>query len=271
MPTTWQEVWDILYAFLTTTGVRLLVALLIVFVGFFVTKKFTKGLRNGKFFKHLDISVRGFLASFLNIVLKILIVLTAVAYMGVPMTSVVAAIGSCGLAIGLALQGSLANLAGGVLILAFKPFKVGDSIEAQGVSGTVREITVLYTHLTTADNRHVVIPNGELSNAKVINFSVEDRRRMDIVVGASYKSNPDTVRGVLLELAKKDARVLADPAPVVNVNSYGDSAINYTLRVWTMSVDYWGVNADLTNAIKAEFDNAGVEMPYPQLDVHIDK
>ncbi len=268
---TWEELWGIILNFLTTTGIKLVVALLLVIIGFFITNKLTKGIKSGKIFRRVDNGVRGFLASFAAIVLKVLIVLTAVAYMGVPMTSVVAAIGSCGLAVGLALQGSLANLAGGILILAFKPFQVGDFVDADGVSGTVTSVTVLYTHVLTADGLHVVIPNGELSNAKVVNYSIENTRRMDIQIGASYDSAPETVRKVLLDVAMRDDRVLKSPAPVVNVASYDSSEIVYTLRMWANTDVYWDVHNETKNMLKAEFDKAGIEMAFPQLDVHIDR
>ena len=267
----WEEIWKIVLEFLTTTGIKLVVAALIVIVGFWIVKKLVKLLTKAKFYQSLDPSAGRFIFGFVKIALQVVIALTAVAYLGIPMTNIIAVLGSCGLAIGLALQGSLSNFAGGLLLLIFKPFKTGDYIEASGVGGTVRDVTILYTHLTTPDNRHVVIPNGELSNEPIVNYSAEDTRRMDISIGASYNASPALVRSTLLELARADERVLDTPAAVVNVASYGDSAINYTLRLWVKSEHYWDVYNDINNAIKDKLDSKGIEIPFPQIDVHIDK
>ena len=256
-------------SFALTAGGRILAAAVILIVGFLVVGKVLKTLEKSRAFAKMDKTPRTFLIGFLNVVLKALLILTAATILGVPMTNIVAIVGSCGLAVGLAMQGSLANLAGGLMILIFKPFKVGDFIEANGFMGTVESISVLYTELVTPDNRKVVAPNGSLSNATVVNYSAKDTRRMDFDVSVSFGSDADAVRKALLDLASSAEGVLGDPAPAVNISAYNESSVTFTLRVWVDSAKYWDVHFALRNGAEKALADNGVKIPFPQLDVHV--
>lgn len=258
-----------LITFATTKGLDLVGALLVIIIGFSISGKFCKLLRKVKSFSQIDPTAQTFIVGTLNVLLKAIVLLIAIDMMGVPMTNIVAIVGSCGLAIGLALQGSLSNFAGGVMIILFKPFKQGDFIESNGVTGTVQEVTILYTRLTTPDNKLIVIPNGSLSNAIVTNYSVSETRRLDVTIGVSYDSDLEKVKAALLEMAAANDKILTDPAPTSNVTGYGDSAINVGLRVWMKNADYWDVHFALHNALKAKFDEKSISIPFPQVDVHV--
>ena len=256
--------------FATTAGIRLIGAVLIVVIGIILTSKLSKLLKKRMSTK-LEKSVCDFVSSFVSIALNAVIILTAANYLGVPMTNLVAIVGSCGLAVGLALQGSLSNLAGGIMILIFKPFKDGDFVSINGLDGTVKEITILYTYLTTPDKKTIIIPNSTASNASVTNFSMEQYRRVDVPVGVSYKSDVNEVRRVLLDFVKDVEFVEKDPAPVVVISAYADSSINFTIRVWTENAHYWDVMGSINYGLQKVLADNGIEVPYPQLDVHLDK
>jgi small conductance mechanosensitive channel len=185
------------------------------------------------------------------------------------MTSVVALLASAGLAVGLALQGSLANLAGGVLIMALRPFRVGDFIEAAGYSGTVEQIQIFYTYLRTPDNRRVIIPNAQLSNSSGINYSTNPTRRLDFIFSTSYDSDINTVKEVLSRVTGEHPSVLEDPKPQIVLGEHGDSGLNYFVRVWVDRTDYWPTRFDILEKVKIEFDKAGIEIPYQQIDIHV--
>ncbi len=258
--------------FASTAGLRLVGAILILFVGFKLCKWVLNLLKKTKAFSKMDGGVQTFLVSLLNIVLKIMIVLSSVSLLGVPMTNFVALLASAGVAIGASLQGSLSNLAGGIMILIFKPFKVGDYIDTAEGSGTVTEVTILYTILTTPDNRRIVIPNGAISNEAITNYSYHDVRRLDLTFSVSYDADIEVVKNLLLEKAKTHALVLTEPdVPFCRLTEHGQSSLNFALRVWVKSEDYWQVNFDLKEEIKKSLDEKGIEIPYPQLDVHLDK
>ncbi|MBQ8857963.1 MAG: mechanosensitive ion channel family protein [Lachnospiraceae bacterium] len=218
-----------------------------------------------------DTGLIQFLDSLVKYGLYIILALTILQRFGVQTTSIVAAIGSVGVAIGLALQGSLSNFAGGVIILLLKPFKVGDYVIQGSLEGTVSEIQLFYTTLTTGDNRKIVIPNGQLADNSLINATAADTRRLDIKVGISYKSDVKLAKDILLKLGNGDADTLkeGDKAPMAAVDELGDSAVNMLLRVWTPTDKYWDVKFRLTEAVKASFDEAGIEIPFNQLDVHL--
>lgn len=259
-----------LVEFAMTAGVRLVGAILIVIIGFTVISKIIKAIKRSKRNEKLDKSALDFILSFVGIALKIIVALTAANYLGVPMTNVVAIIGSCGLAVGLALQGSLSNLAGGIMILIFRPCKDGDYINVNGLEGTVKEITILYTYLTTPDNKTVIIPNATISNSSITNYSTQENRRVDVTIGVSYKNDVLKVRELLLNYANGIPNIVKAPEPAV-VISYGDSSINFTIRVWAKTADYWTVAGDINYGLQKLFADNGIEIPYPQLDVHIDK
>ena len=248
--------------------VKFAVTLLIIVVGFLLTKLFMKLLRRGKLFNKLDPSVRGFLDSALNILLKLIVVVAAITYAGVPMASVIALIGSMGVAIGLALQGGLSNVAGGVLILVNRPFKVGDFIKVGEFEGVVQEISLFYTTVRSYDGKKIVIPNGTVTSSVVVNNFAEETRRADLSFSVAYSSDIDLVKRVLLDTAKANGRVLADPEPRAVMTEHADSALKFALRVWVKSEDFWEVQFELTEQVKKEFDRAGIEIPFPQVDVH---
>ena len=220
---------------------------------------------------HADTGLVQFLDSLVKYGLYILLALTILQRFGVQTTSIVAAIGSVGVAIGLALQGSLSNFAGGVIILLLKPFKVGDYVIQGSLEGVVSEIQLFYTTLTTGDNRKIVIPNGQLADNSLINATAAETRRVDIKVGISYNSDVKLAKDLLLKLGNEDADTLKEEgnAPMAAVEELGDSAVNMLLRVWTTTDKYWDVKFRLTEAVKASFDEAGIEIPYNQLDVHL--
>lgn len=268
-----KEIISNIFGFITdlimSFGVKLLAAALVLFIGFKLTKWLINRIVNGKGFHKMDPGVQSFIKSLLNILCKALIILTSASILGIPMTNFVAAIGSIGLAIGLAMQGSLSNVAGGIMILIFHPFGIGDFITASGISGTVKEITILYTMIDTVDNVRVVIPNGELSNATVQNVSFNDTRRCDLTVGISYSSNADLAVKLLTDMANDCEMVLKDKDIFCKVTSLDDCSVAVTLRVWVNSGDYWTVRHDFTKKAKELFDSNNIEIPFPQLDVHV--
>lgn len=265
---TWEDVGNKLLGFLTDFGGKLIIALIVLFLGFWLVRLLVKCLGKSKLMKK-DPTVAKFLSGALRISLNTLVVVTVIAILGVPMSSVIAVIASAGVAIGLALQGALSNFAGGIMILLFRPFRIGDFIDAGGFSGTVKEIGIFYTVLTTPDNREVTIPNGTITGASVVNYSVNDSRRVDLSVSVAYGSDVDRVRAVLLEEAGKHAAVQSDPAPFVRLSKQNDSSLDFTVRVWTKKEDYWAVYFDLLEAIQKRLDAEGIEIPFPQLDVHV--
>ena len=251
-------------------GLRLIIALLIVAIGFKIAKTIIKKIEKGKGFQRIDKSAQSFIKSFISITLKILILIIAASILGVPMTSMVAVLGSLGLAIGLALQGGLTNVAGGVLLLLFKPFIVGDYITTEnGHEGTVVKIDIFYTTLRKADNTKIVVPNGALSNEAIYDVSHYPTRRVDLTFSTSYKDDINSVIRILKEVASRHELVLDDPAPFAALKTHGASSLDFVLRVWTAKDNYWTVYFDLCAAVKEEFDLRGIEIPYPQMDVHI--
>ena len=244
-------------------GSRVLLALITLAVGWWLINRLTAKLGNLLALRKADLALQGFISSLANIILKVLLVVSVASMIGIQTTSFVAAIGAAGLAIGLALQGSLANFAGGVLILLFRPFKIGDWIEAQGISGTVDSIQIFHTVLRTGDNKTVIVPNGNLSNGIITNYNRQPTRKVVFDVGVDYDADLQKVREVLLMLAD-DPRVLKDPAPVVVVSALGESAITMSLRVWVDTPNYWDVlfmfNEHARDRLRAE----GVDIPFPQ-------
>lgn len=253
----------------TTYLFKVLIALLIIFVGLRLVKVLIKAVNKTHAYQKLDDAVRSFLNSFIRIALYVILFITAATELGVPATSFVTALASCGLAIGLALQGSLSNLAGGLMILIFKPFKMGDYIVSGAYEGTVKEINVLYTVLVTPDNKTVTIPNGTISNAPVVDVTGNATRRVDVAVGVSYGSDLDKALELLAGLARDSGYALEDPAPAAVIDSYGDSAVNLVLRFWVNTPDFWNAKFFVQKRVKSIFDENGIEIPFPQMDVHI--
>lgn len=264
-----EKILNDLVALIVPVAKDLVAAVLVFFIGFKIVNFISKRIRNGKILKNIDPSAASFIASFLSISLKIVIIVTIIAILGVPMSSVVALIASAGVAIGLAVQGALSNLVGGIMILFFRPFRVGDYIEAQSASGTVRDISVFYTILETPDNKVITVPNGGLTNSVITNYSVKDTRRVDVVFNADYKHDSDEVKAIMLKVASNCELALKDPAPVAVMSDCVDSGITYTLRVWSNNADYWTVREELVSGVRKAFKDANIEIPYPQVDVHI--
>ncbi len=255
--------------FLATGGLKLMTSLVLLIVCWKLIGFIMKLIRSNKNFSKIDEGAKGFILTCVSIVLKAILILTVAANLGIPMTNVVAIVGSCGLAIGLALQGSLSNFAGGIMLLIFRPFHTGDYIEATGKEGTVTAITLMSTTLNTPDNKLVVIPNGTLINAVITNFSAEENRRVDLDFSVAYGTDAERVKKILLVLAEQHELVLDTPAPFARMTNQGDSALVFTLRVWCKKEDYWTVRFDLLEQVKAAFDKLNIEIPFPQMDVHM--
>lgn len=249
---------------------KLTLAVITLLVGWWLISRLTSSIGRMLEARKVDRALSSFISSLVSIVLRILLLISVASMIGVETTSFIAMIGAAGLAIGLALQGSLANFAGGVLIMLFRPFRAGDWIEAQGVSGSVDSIQIFHTTLKTADNKVVIVPNGALSNGHITNYSREPRRRADINIGIDYSSDIKKAREVLLEIAQ-DPRVHVEPAPVVFVTGLGDSAVNLSLRVWVATGDFWPVTFSFTELAKERLTEAGIGIPFPQRVVHLVK
>ena len=249
-------------------GSRVLLALVTLAIGWWLINRVTSKLAHLLALRKADQALQGFISNLANIILKILLVVSVASMIGIQTTSFVAAIGAAGLAIGLALQGSLANFAGGVLILLFRPFKIGDWIEAQGVSGTVDSIQIFHTVLRTGDNKTVIVPNGNLSNGIITNYNRQPTRKVVFDVGVDYDADLQKVREVLLTLAD-DPRVLKDPEPVAVVTALGDSAITVSLRVWVNTPDYWDVLFMFNERSRDRLKAAGVDSPFPQRVIRV--
>jgi len=267
--------WDEVIVMLKTTGldfaINLLTAVVIFYVGRIIVRLLTRGMRKVMEKQDVDKTLVSFVSNLVGMVLLIFVIIAAVSALGIQTTSFIAVIGAAGLAIGLALQGSLSNFASGVLIVLFRPYKVGDWIEAAGVSGSVEEVQILTTVLKTGDNKQVIVPNSQVMNSIITNYSANDKRRVDMIVGVSYEDDLDRVRDTLEELVAADDRILDDPPCTIAVSELADSSVNFVVRPWAATADYWGVKFDLTEAIKKRFDKDGISFPFPQQDVHLYK
>lgn len=248
---------------------KVVLALVTLVVGFWLANKIAKALAKLLEIRKIDQTLQRFLGNFVSTGIKILLLISVASMVGVETTSFVAALGAAGLAVGLALQGSLSNFAGGVLILFFKPFRVDDVIEAQGFLGRVKEIQIFNTIITTLDNQRVVIPNGILSNGPIKNIFAEKTRRVDITFGISYEDDIRQAKAIIADVLKADERILKEPDFEIYVSAHADSSINLLVRSWALSEDYWGVYFDLHEKVKYAFDENKVTIPFPQRDVHI--
>lgn len=250
-------------------GPGILLALITLFIGLWIIRIVSKSILKAMVKANVDESLHKFLGSLINMLLKALLLISVASMLGFEATSFIAILGAAGLAVGLALQGSLSNFAGGVLLLLFKPFKVGDAIDAQGFVGKVHAIHVLNTIVKTFDNKTIIIPNGALANGSVTNFSTENTRRVDMSFGIGYGDDIKKAKDILQKLIDADERVLKDPASLVVVGELGDSSVNFTVRVWCEAVNYWGIYFDMQEKVKLEFDQQGISIPFPQHDVHV--
>ena len=252
-------------------GLKLIVFALILIIGFKIVKVLIKLLKKGKGFNKLEKSVQTFLVSFISISLKCIVFVTALGYIGIPMTSLITLFGTASLAIGLAMQGGLTNMVGGLMILIFKPFKVGDWIESNSISGSVEEITIFYTILKTLDCTRVVMPNGDLANSNIKNFSANSKRKLCLDFSVSYNSDIDKVKDVIGKVIEQEELILKDEEVFIRLTEHSDSALKFTVRVWTLNKDFWTVKFNLLENVKKAFDKNKISIPYPQLDVHLDK
>jgi len=267
--------WDDVVTLLKTTGVdfaiNLVTALVIFLVGRMVVRLLTRGLRKVMEKQSVDQTLVTFISNLVGMILLTFVIIAAIGALGVQTTSFIAILGAAGLAIGLALQGSLSNFAAGVLIVLFRPYKVGDWVEAAGISGSVEEVQILTTVLKTGDNKRVIVPNAQIMDSIITNYSANDTRRVDMVVGVSYDDDLDKVRSTIEDLVAADDRILQAPACTIAVSALADSSVNFVVRPWVNTSDYWGVTFDLTEAIKKRFDKEGISFPFPQQDVHLYK
>ena len=251
-----------------SAGKNILVAIIVFIVGRFLISMLNKFFAQILEKRKIDVTIKTFLKSLVNILLTLLLIVSVVGALGVNTTSFAALLASAGVAIGMALSGNLQNFAGGLIVLLFKPYKVGDWIEAQGVSGTVSEIQIFHTILTMADNKVVYIPNGNLSSGVVINYSRKETRRIEWVVGVDYGEDLAKVERVVRALLDADSRILKDPAPVVALNALSASSVDVTIRVWVAAADYWDVNFEVRKNIYNEFNKQNINFPFPQLTLH---
>jgi small conductance mechanosensitive channel len=249
-------------------GSRVLLAVITLAIGWWLINNLTRKVSKLLAMRNADQALQGFIGSLANIVLKVLLIVSVASMIGVETTSFVAAIGAAGLAIGLALQGSLANFAGGVLILLFRPFRIGDLIEAQGISGTVDSIQIFHTVLRTGDNKTIIVPNGNLSNGIITNHNRQATRKVVFDISVDYQADLQKAREVLLELAK-DERVLTDPAPEAVISTLGDSSITVSLRVWVKTADYWTVMFMFNELSRDRLKAAGIDIPFPQRVIRV--
>ncbi|MBV7297811.1 small-conductance mechanosensitive channel MscS [Enterovibrio paralichthyis] len=252
-------------------AVNVISALLILIIGNWVVKAIANGVAKVLRKKQLDNAVVDFIHTFVRYLLFVIVLIAALGRLGVQTASVVAVIGAAGLAVGLALQGSLSNFAAGVLIVAFRPFKSGDYVEVAGVAGSVDSIQIFSTVLKTPDNKMVVVPNGAIISSPITNYSRHDTRRIDFVIGVSYKADLKKTKEVLAGVLEKETRLLTTPAPTIGVVALADSSVNLVVRPWVRTADYWAVYFDLLQAIKEALDSEGIEIPFPQMDVHLNK
>lgn len=254
---------------LSTYGLKVLTAILILIIGNWISKAVRRVVRKAMASRKLDTTITNFTCSVTYALLMAFVVIAALGQLGVQTSSIVAILGASALAVGLALQGSLSNLAAGVLLMVTRPFKGGDFVEAAGKSGSVDAINLLNTTLKSIDNKQIILPNSSIISNPIINYTAEAKRRVDLTVGVSYSSDLRRVREVLMEEVKKNGKVLEDPAPMVGVLEMASSSVNLVVRPWVKTPDYWSVYFDLTESIKLRLDAEGIEIPFPQTDVHL--
>ncbi len=269
LPMTLVGVTEFLFQIVLSYGIRLFGAVIALIVGFWIVGRIKAGLVKLMERRDVEPSLRSFLRSFLSVALKILVIITVLSMVGVQMTSFIAMLGAAGLAIGLAMQGTLQNVAGGVIILLFKPFKVGDFIEAQGYMGTVSEIQIFNTLVNTVDNKVVIIPNGGLATGSLINYSKMDTRRVDWIISIAYGEAYQKAEDILNSLITADTRILQEPAPFVALSKLNSSSVDIVVRCWVNSVDYWPVFFDMNRLVYETFTIEGIQIPFQQLDVHL--
>ncbi len=265
----WNVLLNTVIGWLATTGVKIVIALVILFISFKLINMIARKVEKGAEKKHADKTIMKTLAYIIKLGLKIVVLICLVGYLGIDTSGLTALVTSLGVCIGLAVNGALSNLAGGVLIILTRPFKIDDFIEAQGHSGTVAEIRITATKLITGDNKVIYLPNGNLANGDIINYSERDTRRVDFKFSIAYNADFEKAKEIVRNILESHELTLDDPSVFVRVSEHGASAITITARAWVNSGDYWTVNFDVLEAVKLEFDKNGIEIPYDQLDVHV--
>ena len=260
---------DTIYEMGIQFGTKIVACAAVLVIGFWLVGSMMKVIKKGFDKRGIDESLNPFLLGIISSLLKVLIVISALGVLGIEMTSFIAILGAAGLAVGMALSGTLSNFAGGVMILIFQPFKVGDYIEAQGYSGSVKEIGVFNTIMNTPDNKTIVIPNGGLSSGSMVNYSTELTRRIDWTVGIGYGDDYDKAKAVLDKFIAEDARILKDPTHFIALHALAESSVNITVRAWVNAPDYWGVYFQMIEKIYKNFGIEGLNIPFPQIDVHV--
>ena len=251
-------------------GIKIVGALAIFIIGRWIVKKISSFIEKLMKKGGVDATLSAFILNMINILLMVVVVLAAVTELGVNTTSFIAILGAAGLAIGLSLQGILGNIGSGVILILFRPFQVGDTISAAGETGTVESITLFNTVLLTPDNKVILAPNSAVAAGNIVNFSKQEERRVDFVFGIGYDDDLKLAKATLQEIIDADDRILKDPASFIGVGELGDSSVNFTVRVWVKAADYWGVHFDTNEKVKLTFDEKGISMPYPQMDIHLD-
>jgi len=267
-----DKYYDYANEFVMNYGPKLIGAIIVLLIGLRIVKVVSKATKNLMTKREVDASLIPFLSGLINMLLKTLLLISVMSMIGIQMTSFVALLGAAGLAVGMALSGTLQNFAGGVMILIFKPYKIGDFIEAQGYMGTVNQIAIFNTILMTVDNKKIILPNGPLSNSSLTNFSAEPTRRVDFSFGIGYGDDIDQARDVIKQEIGKLSQILTDvkgKEPMVVVGELGDSSVNLTTRVWVNAADYWDVNFAMLEGVKKAFDKNNISIPFPQTDVHL--
>jgi small conductance mechanosensitive channel len=264
-----EEILDKIYQLLTVYGLKVLAAIAIFIIGRWVAKGVRKLVERMMTKGKVDSTLVTFTSNMAYIGLLAFIVVAALGQLGIQTTSFIAILGAAGLAVGLALQGSLSNFAAGFLLIIFRPFKVGDLIEAAGVFGVVEAIQIFTTQMKTADNKTVIVPNAKLTDDNIVNWTVKGTRRVDMVFGIGYGDDIDKARSLMAEIIAQDSRILKTPEPQISVSELADSSVNFVVRPWVKVEDYWGVHFDLTEKIKKAFDANGVSIPFPQRDIHV--
>lgn len=264
-----NQIWVQVQEIVTVWGLKVIAALAIFIIGRWIAMLIRRIVRRVMERAKVERIITGFVSSIAYIALLAFVVIAALGQLGIQTTSFIAILGAAGLAIGLALQGSLANFAAGFLMIIFRPFKVGDFIEGAGVAGIVEEIQIFTTTLKTGDNKIIIVPNAKLSGDNITNYSTQETRRVDMTVGVAYDANLAHVKQVLNDIISKDERILAEPPPQVAVAELADSSVNFVVRVWTKTADYWPVKFDMTETIKNRFDAEGIGIPFPQREIHI--
>lgn len=265
------DIWVQIKEIIAMYGLNVLAAAAILIAGKFIAAVIRKFIRKIMQKRQVDSTLTGFVSSIVYAGIIVFVVIAALSRLGIQTASFVAVLGAAGLAIGLALQGSLSNFASGVLMIVFKPFKGGDFVSAGGCSGIVEEIGIFTTSIITTDNKLIIVPNSKIMSDSITNYSAKETRRVDVVAGVSYEDDVDKVKEILLRILSEDERVLNDPAPFVGLLEMADSSVNFTARAWVKNEDYWNVFFDTNESIKKIFDAENISIPYPQLDVHMDK